>query len=146
MIKDETNKLDLNQSYYVKSNNEFISDHIMDNNYFDLNKVVIVNALSNNLKPLLLPKYRDSNKRELKKIGLYPEINVGKSKFLKFLIDREVKDCKVLFFGLTGLHFEAVSFLNEYMISISKEKNLTCILIDYDSKYSETTVNPLIEE
>jgi len=146
MIKDETYDLGLNQAYYVKSGNEFISDDIINNNNFELDKVVIINTLSHNLKPTLLPKYRNNNKKELKKLGIYPEIEVGKSEFLKFLIDKEIKGCQVLFFGLTGLHFEAVSFLKGYMPSISKEKKITCVLIDYNSNYLGTTVKNLLCE
>ena len=141
MIKNVTHNFELNKIYLVKSNNELISDYIIDNNNFELEEVIIINALSNNLKTILLPKYRNNNKKELKRKGLHPKIEVGSSEFLQFLIDKMIDDFQILIFGLNGLHFEAVSFLEEYMMSIAKEKNKICILIDYSSEYSNTTID-----
>ena len=105
-----------------------------------MNEVIIVNALSNNNEVILLPKYRDKNKRKLKKLGIDFKVEVGNPEFLQFTVDKLIENCRFLFFGLNGLHFEAVTFLEDYLQSVAKKENKTCFLIDYNSEYLNTSI------
>ena len=144
MRVDIINKLESSKAYYVKSNNEYICDYIVEANFFESEKAIALNTLSNKLDVILLPKYRDKSKNKLKKIGLYPQIGIGDSRFLKFTIDNFIKDFEVIFFGLNGLHHEAVLFLKNYLSLVSQKNNRTCVLIDYNPENSNIKVEPVL--
>ena len=105
MIEKVGHKLDLGKSYYVTSNNEFICDSIINSNEVISKKYIIINALSKKSDVLLLPKYRDSHKKYLKKEGLSPNIGAVDLKFLKFVIDNEIERNEIIFFWIKRTAF-----------------------------------------
>ncbi|WP_298548415.1 hypothetical protein [uncultured Aquimarina sp.] len=127
--------VDLGKVYCFKTNNEFISDLIIENN----NKSIVINALSKVYDSILLPTYIGKHKKVLIKEGLDKYININNRDFLKFLIRTEMKGFDFVVFGLVGLSYDGVSFLKQYFQKISKNTGKTFILIDYDPSYLETT-------
>ena len=105
MIEKVTHKLDFGKSYYVTSDNEFICDTIITSNEFMSKEYIIINSLSKKRDVSLLPKYRDSHKKDLKKEGLSPNIGVVDLKFLKFIIDNEIEKNEIIFFWIKWTSF-----------------------------------------
>jgi len=126
--------LTTSNTYLIKTNNEFISDVLIEENSL---RSIIINTLSKTQKPLLLPIYIEKKKKILIKELKNKFINVGDIDLLRFIIDNETLEYDWIFFGLTGLSREGVSFLKEYLPKVSKNKSKTFVLIDYDSQYRE---------
>ena len=132
----DTYNFDLNQVYFIKTDNEFISDDIIESN----RDVLIINALSSKSNSLLLPKYIIKKRKELIKAGLSKYINVNDTYFLTFLINNEIQRFDIVIFGLMGLSYESVCFLKEHLHKVSQDKKKTFVLIDYNSSYKNTII------
>lgn len=133
-MKENKYNLALSNVYLIKTNNEFISDILMEKNNL---KSIIINALSSNQKSLLLPLYIDKNKKRLIKEIRSKYIDVNNVDLLKFIIDNEILEYDLIFFGLMGLSYQGVSFLKEYIREVSQNTGKTFILLDYDPQYKD---------
>lgn len=135
------NNFCLNEAYYLKTNNEFICDEIIEKNID--NEFLIINSLSKKKETILLPRYKDDNTFKLEKSGILSYYGIGNLQFLKFIIDNETTDFNFIIFGLTGLSYEAVTFLKNYFLSLKKDSNKIFLLIDYDSSNDEFDIQQI---
>jgi hypothetical protein len=135
------NNFYLNEAYYIKTNNEFICDEIIEENIFS--DFLIVNSLSKKKEIILLPRYKNDNILKLKKNGILPHHDINSTQFLKYVIDNEFTNCNFIIFGLAGLSFEAVTFLKKYFFSLKKDSNKVFLLIDYNSLFDKLDIQQL---
>ncbi|MBS9462160.1 hypothetical protein KIM67_07040 [Flagellimonas sp. 389] len=129
--------------YLVKTADECVSDELikkMNNSY---QKVLIINSLSKSFSPIFLPIYKAEKKKILKQSGINSKINPTDSKFLKFILDEEIVNYDIIFFGLTALHYEGISFLEKYSLDLVYKMGKTIVLIDYNTDYDVTSIDLL---
>ncbi len=135
------NNFCLNEAYYIKTNNEFISDEIIEKNID--NEFIIINSLSKKKETILLPRYKNDNILKLEKFGILSHHGIGNLQFLKYIIDNETADFNFVIFGLVGLSYEAVTFLKNYFFSLRKNSNKVFLIIDYNSLDNRSEVQQI---
>ena len=83
---------------------------------------------------------------KLKKNGILSHDGIGNVQFLKYIIDNEISGSNFIIFGLTGLSYEAVTFLKNYFFSIKKNSNKIFVLIDYDSLNDSSEIQQIKDD
>ena len=143
MVNNNLYNIALKRVSIVRSNNEFVVDQLIDRNIFKSDEIIVVNAMSNSFKPILLPKFKNRRNRELKKVGIDPYVSTSNLDFLKFVVDKIKTDYQIIVFGLAGLSHDSVTFLEEYLTVISSNENKTCVLLDCNPEYAQITIDSI---